>query len=67
MDQCLIQSSSEKLLPAVDGNQHKDAQRTMCTEEEVLERSVLNGISSSNHVALPRGSGNSAEEEPERL
>ena len=74
IDQYLAQPSSEKPPPAVDGNKHRDPQLDI-SERQTLEQLVrpwnswtdtaLKEISASN--PFPQSSGNSKEEEVERI
>lgn len=45
IDQCLAQSSSEKLPPAAYGNKYRDPEPDHVQKVRDLEHSVLNGIS----------------------
>lgn len=66
IDQCLAKPSSKVLFPAVDENKHLDPQvEIVKRESETLKCTVLNVMFLSNPFSW--GSGNSVEEEAERL
>lgn len=59
IEQCLYQSSTEELPPALDGNQYRVSQMNIVLSES-LGHSAINGMPSSNPFL--QDSGNSAEE-----
>lgn len=62
----LTQSLLEKMSLAVDGSSHRETHKwTMCCELEILELSVLNGMSLFN--PFPKSLGNYIEEGAEIL